>query len=209
MGILRRAKITCFGCLVVLLMSKTEALAGGGFLPPVAVDVGSTVLSIGKGTVRTGGVLTAGVKWATIYPKRTSFDVGVGYVGTFVHQSESGPKHTQARQAPGTEGSLTNMHGGFLEFAGLAKERSHARAWVSTRAELLRSGGENAIGFATRVSAELWTGLTHTSRGGAIYGVGALGLWTEMGLRRLPSHGLVRQVSVGLSVRLPVVVASH
>ena len=205
MRTIRRLGIVCVGSLLVLTSLTTDVVAGGGFAPPIAVDFGSSVLSAKEGTVRTrtGTVLTVGLKWATIYPKRTSFDVGIGYVGTVI-RTDDAPAHHSSK-APAARNTLSSMHGGFLEFSGLAAERSHVRAWVSGRAELLRSNDEAVLGIATRLSAEVWTGLSHSSHSGGVYGVGALGVWTELGVRRMPSLGLVQQVSVGLSVRLPVV----
>jgi hypothetical protein len=202
---IRRLVATCLGILALVSLTR-DAVAGGGFAPPIAIDFGSSVLSAKEGTVRTGTVLTAGLKWATIYPKRTSFDVGIGYVGTMIRTEDAKAPHRPSN-ARATRNTLSSMHGGFLEFSGLAAERSHARAWVSGRAELMRSNGEAVLGIATRLSAEVWTGLSHSSRGGAAYGVAALGVWTELGVRRLPSLGLVQQLSVGLSVRLPAVVS--
>lgn len=205
MRTIRRLGLVCVGSLLALTSQTTDVVAGGGFAPPIAVDFGSSVLSAKEGTVRTGTVLTVGLKWATIYPKRTSFDVGIGYVGTMI-RTDDAPAHRSSK-APAPRNTLSSMHGGFLEFSGLAAERSHARAWVSGRAELMRSNDEAVLGIATRLSAEVWTGLSHSSHSGGVYGVGALGVWTELGVRRLPSLGLVQQVSVGLSVRLPVVVS--
>ena len=206
MRTIRRLAVVGAGSLLALASLTTEVVAGGGFVPPLAVDFGSSVLSAKEAGVRTGTVLTVGLKWATIYPKRTSFDLGIGYVGTMI-RTDGAPTAHRSSKARAAQNRLSSMHGGFLEFSGLATDRSHARAWVSGRAELMKSNDEAVLGIATRLSAEVWTGLSHSSLGGGVYGVGALGVWTELGVRRLPSLGLVQHLSVGLSVRLPVVVS--
>lgn len=201
--------MVCAASLWIFLALSSDALAGG-FAPPLSIDVGSSVLSSEDGEVRTSPVVLVGLKWATIYPKRTALDLGIGYVGAMMGpDDEPSARRVHSKRKNGSaNSSLSSMHGVFLEVAGLAGERNHARAWVAGRAELLRSNGENVLGFATRISAEVWTGLSDTQGHGTAYGVAALGLWTELGVRRVPSLGLVQQVSVGLSFRIPLIVSS-
>ena len=72
-GVIRRAPMICLGSLLVLFSLSTHAVAGG-FSPPISIDMGSAVLVPSVGEAQSGKVLTAALKWATIYPARTSID---------------------------------------------------------------------------------------------------------------------------------------
>ncbi len=207
MGVIRRVPTICLGFLVILFSLSTQAEAGG-FSPPVSIDMGSAVLIPSVGEAQSGKVFTAALKWATIYPARTSIDIGVGYIGTVLEVDEQPVESTILKSGRTRKPSLSSMHGGFLEISSLLAQRDNTRAWVGGRAELLNSNGEKVVGLATRISGELWVGMADGGGGGAVFGVGAIGVWTEIGARWVPSFGLVRQLSIGLSVRLPMVVAN-
>ncbi len=178
-------------------------------MPPLKLDVGSIALSDRQGGFATGTSLLVGLNWATIYPKRVGIDVGVGYVGTFIADTaepagDAGPAVARGiAPTPIPASRLVSAHGGYLEVSMLAHEVPHLRTWVSGRAELLRSGGKGVLGMATRVSTELWSGISLGGRGGVGFGVFAIGAWAEVGVRELPGGGLARQVSGGISGRVP------
>lgn len=189
--------------LLGLIGASTSAHAGGGFLPPLKIDLGSLAQRDGSGRTTTGTALLMGLHWATLNPKRSSIDFGVGYVGSFF------PDSVGVHRLPQPTNALLSAHGGYFEFAMLAHERPHVRTWLSGRAELMQSGGVGILGMATRVSTELWSGLLHGNGGSGIVGSAALGLWAEVGVRELPQRGYAPLLSVGISGRLPLVLASH
>ncbi len=194
--------------LLILTMSATAHAGGGAFLPPLKVDVGSMAMSDDRGVEATGSVVFVGLNLATIYHKRTSFDVGLGYVGAFPAQTDAHVARVASGDSAMTE-SIPAFNGGYLELSVLAHELSHVRTWVSGRTELLRSQERTSLGVATRVSAELWSGIALRGRGGMGLGVFALGLWAEIGVRQSPLGGTVRQASVGLSGRMPLFLAGR
>ena len=192
-----------FVCIcLTLLGSSSPASAKGGFLPPLTIDFGSTALSSDSRAGRTARLISASLNWATIYPKRTAFDIGIGYTAIF-DAPDSEPDKIHSRTNSGF-----SMHGGFLSLSRLIGELAHTRAWIGTRVEMLRANGETVYGVSTRLSAEVWKGLALSGSNSGILGVGALGLWTEFGLRQLPNSGMLQHVSVGLSMRLPLFISS-
>ncbi len=203
MGVIRRLSTIGFGCLVIVFSLSSKAVAGG-FSPPISVDMGSAVLVPSVGEAQSAKVVTAALKWATIYPGRTSIDIGIGYIGTVLDVDDTAAEPKIVKSQRTKKPSLSSMHGGFLEIASVLAEQEYARAWVGGRAELLNSNGEKVVGLATRISGELWVGVDDGSCSGTVLGVAAIGVWTEVGARWVPSLGLVRQLSIGLSLRLPM-----
>lgn len=199
--------VLVFSTVAVVGLTATAAHAGGGFLPPAKLDVGTIAVSDRHGDFAMGTSLLVGLNWATLYPKRTGFDIGIGYVGTFLPEPES--RYLARGGDPVAPSQLASAHGGYLEVSLLANERKHMRTWISGRGELLESNGQGGLGMATRVSTELWGGILAGAGNGGIVGVFAIGLWAELGVRELPNDGLARQLSMGISGRLPFVIVGN
>ena len=182
------------------------ARASGGFLPPVKMDLGR-VTSVEHGAARAGDQLMVGLNWATIYPHPTRFDVGVGFMNVWLDPPTlaAGLARTTAPE-PGMQSAAT---GGYVEVSELVAGGHHWRTWASERAELLSMDGGRGVGGAVRVTTEVWAGVMVGGNGGGILGVASLGLWAEAGARGLPDGSRADVVATGLSLRLPMVVASH
>ena len=177
-------------------------MAKGGFLPPLKVDYGSTALFSDSGATRTASLISTSLNWATLYPHRSTFDIGIGYTAILDSQpTEPSKLHGRTKQD-------FTMHGGFLEFSRLVgEEGAYTRAWLGTRVEMLRISGQTVYGISTRLSAEVWKGISLSDKNTGILGVGALGLWAELGIRQMPNSAPLQHASVGLSVRLPLAIS--
>lgn len=187
---------------LVLFFSLSPAEAKGGFVPPLKIDYGTTTLISDSGNTRSASQLSTSLNWASLYPERTKFDIGVGFTAIL------DPKNSEGAKTHNRTNRDFTMHGGFLEFSRLVgEEGAYTRAWLGTRVEMLRSNGQTIYGISARLSAEIWKGLAFSEKNTAIFGVGALGLWAELGIRQLPNSEPLQHASVGLSVRLPLVIS--
>jgi len=208
------------GVLVVttLILAASPAHAGDGFaVPPAKFDFGYLTFATADGTYR-GAQWMVGLNWATIYPKRTRLDVGVGYVGA-VFQNPFATTATHPTQPPvmaptkDVKGGVSvvpepdptiALNGGYLELSTRVASGSHWRTWLSGRGELLSVDGDGSLGTAARVSTEVWSGVMAGDRGGLVVGVLSLGLWVEASARELGNRGVVTAASAGMSVRIPL-----
>ena len=114
---------------VVALAAPTVAHAQA-FIPPMKVDVGwATTLS--EGVVTTGRQTFLGLSWATVVPRPTWFDIGVGYVTAEipVDQLATRGTHTMSTDSP-------HLHGGYLELGARIVERRGWRTWAMSRFEV-------------------------------------------------------------------------
>ena len=185
------------------------ATAGDGFgVPPAKVDAGYLTFRTAEGTF-SGAQWLVGLNWATIYPKKTRFDIGLGYVGA-VFSDPTPPPRIEIDPKGVTvlpdEHPVVQMHGGYLELSTRVASGSHWRTWLSTRGEMLSVDGEAALGGAARISAEVWGGILGGGSRGLAVGVFALGVWVEASARELGDREMIiAAASAGMSVRIPLI----
>jgi hypothetical protein len=194
--------------LAVLLAVPASARAGNDAIgvPPAKVDFGYLTFKAGD-HVYGGGQWMIGLNWATIYPKKTWLDVGIGYVGAaFADPLEEPrivtPKGTLIREPDG----VIHLNGGYLELSARVAQGSHWRTWFSTRGEISSVNGIASLGGAVRVSTEVWGGVLEGGNHSIACGVFALGMWVEASTRELGDRALVTAASAGMSVRIPLLV---
>jgi hypothetical protein len=165
------------------------------------VDVGPVVQTEESSP---GFECVAGIHWASLYPKpRANIDVGVGIVS--ITRSEAEPmKH-------GYPDPL-EVFGGYVEVATRTNGNGWWRNWVGTRIE---SGGawvdherHAYVGVATRVSSEAFVAGASSGSGGGVIGVFAVGIYGELAARRIDDVGNDYGVSMGLTMRVPLI-AGH
>lgn len=191
----------------VLITLSGTAHAGGGFLPPMRVDLGA---AFSESEHDVGGQIVAGIHWASLYPKKTYLDVGLGVVSTSFGGPEDPPTmHTSARPR---ERDPLSIIAGYVEVATRPSGNGWWRTWVGTRVEAgqaSRDGDDQGmVGVAVRGSAELWLGTAASGSGGGIFGVAALGVYGEMSARRFEDDANDLGASFGFSFRLPLVAAN-
>ncbi len=180
----------------------------GGFVPPLRIDSGPAVSSIEP---EVGVQTVIGIHWASLYPKGTaSFDVGIGFISSFVPTGDDDAGASSAAVARGTHGDEPmSLIGGYLEVAARTDGNSWRRTWLGMRVESGsasrngRSGGY--VGVAARVSTEVYTAGSGGGGGGAIMGVLAAGVYAELAARRIQTIGDDVTASVGLSFRVPLI----
>jgi hypothetical protein len=101
------------------------------------------------------------------------------------------------------------LNGAYVEMARRAGGDDWRRAWLGARAELLFAdvaGRHRAgVGFTGRAAWELFAPIKAGGRGGGIIGTFALGVYLELGGRRLPDGTSAVQSTAGLSMRLPLI----
>ena len=188
---------------LVLAVTSVSARAGGNAIgwPPAKVDVGYLTFATGDG-IYSGGQVLVGLNWATIYPRRTWFDIGLGYVGAWMDDP-----FPRLQPSPKVDAGPPTMrlHGGYLELAGRVASGKWWRTWLSGRGELSSFDGAPSLGAAARVSTELWGGVLEGGRNGVLVGVFAFGVWVEASARELGKRDvMVTAASAGLSVRVPL-----
>jgi hypothetical protein len=166
---------------------------------PLKVDIGAAGASTREGFL--GGVeLRLGIHWASLSPKPTNTDVGIGVFGA-------------AFAGPETDAMPDNndvVYGGaYLEVAQTLSHGDYWRTWAGGRAEYLGSNafGEDHVGFgaAGRVAAELYISGVGIEPRGLFLGTYAVGVYAEAGARSIGAGGSPLGMSAGLTFRTPLV----
>jgi len=196
----------------VLAMSR-PAHAGGGFLiPPMRVDVGPTTTTDHAGHRLGGGEILAGIHWASVYPKSTPIDIGVGFVSTYLDLPELPGNGVALRSAESVDDDRAfRLTGGYVALSKSVAGGSWWRTWAEGRGELfsteLDGNTSSGLGGALRVSAEVFIGGTEGGSNALICGTLAAGLFVEASYRELPTLISPLGVSAGVSVRIPLIIA--
>lgn len=197
------------GIVAVVLITAGTAHAGGGFVPPMRVDLGA---AFSETEHDVGGQVVAGIHWASLYPKKTYLDVGIGIVSASFGGPEDPPAPTpNARPAPVRD--PLSIIAGYVEVATRPSGNGWWRTWVGTRVEAGQAAkdgdAQGMVGVAVRGSAELWIGGASSGGGGGMIGVAALGVYAELSGRRLSDDDRNDLgASVGVSFRVPLIAAN-
>ena len=200
------------GLVVAIALEGSAAAKGGGIvIPPLEVDVGATAPVGGGEAVGPSMDVLIGLHWATIYWKPTSFELGVGYVGSF-RPVDRGYRVLERTTTPLREEQLT-LHGGYLTLGRTIVNQPHFRTWVEARGELMRGdlGGRSfsAVGGALRLAAELYGSTAQAGGGsnaiGIVAGTIAIGVYIEASHRDIASELGPTGVTTGVSFRVPFV----
>ncbi len=203
---------------VVALLGLGGCLAGrgGGLILPARYDVGGYASDRGGG----GFHGAAGLHWASMSSNpRTPVDVGLGWV-VERQPGEEGPAPADGvarttTTAPPPGGTMTQVndgvttHGPYVEIARRISGSRHQRTFVGGRAEWLfrddGTGSKSGVGLTARISQELFATTRERGRSGAASGAFALGLFLELGHRRIDDFS-EDTIVAGLSFRLPAAV---
>lgn len=191
----------------IILAVPSVASAGGDAIgvPPAKVDFGYLTFRSGD-QMYGGGQWLVGLNWATIYPKKTWLDVGIGYVGARFADPLEHPRVVTPKGTPVPQDDAIHLNGGYLELSARVAQGDHWRSWFSTRGEISSVDGTASLGGAVRVSTEVWGGVLAGDRGAIACGVFALGIWVEASTRELGDRALVTAASAGMSIRIPLLV---
>ncbi len=173
---------------------------GPRFMMPLKIDIGAQGANTTKGFLP-GIEVRVGIHWASLSPKPTNFDVGLGVFGAAL----VGP---QTESMPDANNDVV-YGGAYLEVGQTLSRGNYWRTWAAGRGEYLGSNtfGEDHTGFgvAGRLSAELFLSGIGIEPRGIFFGTYAIGVYAEAAGRGLGDDVSALQVSGGLTFRTPLV----
>jgi hypothetical protein len=173
---------------------------GPRLMMPIKLDIGATGASTTAG-FRPGIEMRLGIHWASLSPRPTNTDVGLGVFGAVLPGKADDTM-------PGVDDDV--LYGGaYLEVGQTLTRTDHTRTWLSGRGEYLGSStfGDTQAGFgvAGRLSAELYASGAGIEPRGLFLGTYAIGVYAEAAARGLGDDVSPVQVSAGLTFRTPLV----
>src|SRR4051812_47858265 len=184
-------------CVASLAGTARAGSPGAIALPPLEVDIGANVPVYGGAAVGPSTELLVGVHWASLYWKRTDWDVGVGFVGA-TKPIRSGYRQVAERSLGELDAvdPTLSMRGMYLTLSRTVFDHDSFRTWIELRGELMRSStGQNqfsTLGGAVRFAAELYSagvGGFSDRRAAALFaGTWAVGVFVEGSHRDLASE---------------------
>jgi hypothetical protein len=175
---------------------------GPRFMMPLKVDIGYSGANTTRGFAPGIGA-AIGIHWASLSPRPTDTDVGVGVFGAIL-DAPTDPTMPAAKNG-------VAYGGAYLELAHTLSRGNFWRTWASGRGEYLGStafGDDHAgLGASGRLSAELYVSGAGIEPRGVFLGTYAIGVYVEGGVRDVaPDLGAVH-FSGGLTFRTPLVFA--
>ena len=206
------------GCLIWITAPGSARAGTPGMiaLPPLEIDIGHHIAVNGGDAVTSSTEILVGVHWASLFWKPTSWDVGIGYVGSRRGLRPAyAPTVERSYDATAAEPQLS-MNGTYLTLARTLYTRESFRTWVELRGELLRVDNGlrtfSSLGGAVRFAAEVyWSGIGGVSDRKAVAlfaGTLALGVFVEGGHRELATQLGPTGVTSGISFRIPFLFAA-
>ena len=177
---------------------------GPRFMMPLKIDLGAAGANTSRGfAAGVGGAI--GIHWASLSPRPTDTDVGIGVFGAILG-------------APNDPTGMSDNNGvayggAYLELAHTLSRGSFWRTWASGRGEYLGSTafdmdqGHVGFGASGRLAAELYVSGVGIEPRGVFLGTYAIGVYAEAGVRDVASDIGAIHVSGGLTFRTPLVFA--
>jgi hypothetical protein len=173
---------------------------GPRVMMPLKVDIGAAGANTSRGFAP-GVAASIGIHWASLSPKPTKTDVGIGVFGAIL----GAPEDTTMM----SDENGVAYGGAYLELGHTLSQGSWWRTWASGRGEYLASSafGEDHVGFgaAGRLSAEIYASGVGIEPRGVFLGTYAIGVYVEAGLRDVASDLGAFHMSGGLTFRTPLV----
>jgi hypothetical protein len=175
---------------------------GPRFMMPLKIDIGAAGANTSRGFAP-GIAAAVGIHWASLSPKPTDTDIGIGVFGALL----GAPKDSSVMN----DANGVAYGGAYLEVGHTLSQGSFWRTWAAGRGEYLGSSafGEHHAGFgaAGRLSAELYVSGVGLEPRGVFLGTYAIGVYVEAGVRDVASEVGAFHVSGGLTFRTPLVFA--
>jgi hypothetical protein len=171
---------------------------------PLKIDIGAAGANTTHGFAPGMGA-AIGIHWASLSPRPTDTDVGIGVFGAILAAPDANDTTMMADKNGIAYG------GAYLELAHTLSRGDWWRTWASGRGEYLGSTayGEDHAGFGAsgRLSAELYVSGVGLEPRGVFLGTYAIGVYVEAGVRDVASDLSALHVSGGLTFRTPLVFA--
>jgi hypothetical protein len=175
---------------------------GPRFMMPLKIDIGATGAETSRG-LASGVAAAVGIHWASLSPRPTDTDVGIGVFGALL----GAPKD----EMMSSDDNGVAYGGVYLEGAHTLSRGDWFRTWASARGEYLGSSafGETKAGFgaSARLSAELYASGVGIEPRGLFLGTYAVGVYVEAGVRDMVADVGDFHVTGGLTFRTPLVFA--
>ncbi|MGE0399485.1 MAG: hypothetical protein AB7T06_22415 [Kofleriaceae bacterium] len=173
---------------------------GPRFMMPLKIDIGAAGVDTARGFAPGIGA-AIGIHWASLSPKPTNTDVGIGVFGALL----SAPKDTSVMD----DANGVIYGGAYLEVGQTLSHGSWWRTWAAARGEYVGSSafGNDQAGFGAtgRLSAEIYASGVGIEPRGLFLGTYALGVYVEAGARDLVTDVGTLHVGGGITFRTPLV----
>lgn len=175
---------------------------GPRFMMPLKVDIGAAFADTTRGGAQ-GIAGAVGIHWASLSPRPTNTDIGIGVFGALL----VAPEDTTVMD----DVNGIAYGGAYLELGHTLSQGSFWRTWASGRGEYLASSAfgddHTGVGAAGRLSAELFVSGAGVETRGVFLGTYAIGAYAEVGARDVVEGLGSLHASVGLTFRTPLVFA--
>lgn len=200
------------------LAGTADAKGGGIIVPPLRIEAGVVFPVVGGEAVEPGSELLVGLHWSALAWKPTTFDLGVGYIGSqrpIVGGYRISRTAEHGTNIAGEPDDTMFMTGGYLALGKTLVNQPHFRTWVELRGELLKTSTQgrefSTLGGAVRFSAEVYgsgAGGKSDHNSVAIFaGTISVGVYLEASHRDIPLELGPTGLSGGVSIRLPFILA--
>lgn len=198
------------------LANNAAAKGGGIIIPPLRLEAGTLFPINGGEAVEPAAEVLIGAHWSAIAWRPTTFDIGVGYIGSkrpLIHGYRANA--ARATQPQVLDDTLA-LSGGYLSLGYTLARRSHFRTWIEARGELLKGTLDtrtfSAVGGALRFSAEVFgSGVGAHSGGNSIAvfaGTLSVGVYLEASHRDIALELGPTGITGGISIRLPFILGA-
>ena len=175
---------------------------GPRFMMPLKIDIGPSMIGTDRG-VASGVSAAIGIHWASLSPRPTNTDIGIGVFGSF---------NTAPEDMTVVDDDPNVLQGGaYLEIAQTLSRGSWWRTWAAGRGEYMGSSafGLEKAGFGAtgRLSVEAFISGVGIEPRGLFLGTYAIGLYVEAGARDTVADVSNFHAGAGLTFRTPLVFA--
>lgn len=175
---------------------------GPRLMMPLKIDIGASGANTMRGFAPGIGA-AVGIHWASLSPRPTNTDIGIGLFGALL----AAPEDTSVMD----DANGVAYGGAYLEVGHTLSQGSFWRTWASGRGEYVGSTafGESHAGFGAsgRLSAELYVSGAGIEPRGVFLGTYAIGVYLEAGVRDMTAGVGGVHASTGLTFRTPLVFA--
>jgi hypothetical protein len=175
---------------------------GPRIMLPLKFDLGATGADTMRG-MASGIAGSIGIHWASLAPRPTDTDVGIGLFGAILGAKED----TSVMD----DNNTVAYGGAYLELGHTLSRGSWWRTWASGRGEYLGStafgNDHGGFGASARLSAELFASGIGIEPRGIFLGTYAVGVYVEAGLRDTATGMGDFHATAGLQFRTPTVFA--
>jgi hypothetical protein len=177
---------------------------GPRFMMPLEIDLGAAGAQTDRGFAP-GMEASVGIHWASLSPRPTDLDIGVGVFGAIL----GAPTANSASGAMTDSNNSVAYGGAYLQVGHTLAKGDWWRTWLSGRGEYLASEafGKDQTGFgvSARLSAELFASGVGIEPRGVFLGTYALGVYAEVGMRDVAPGMSAVQATTGITIRTPLV----